>query len=99
MVAYLLPKQRVGVRFSLPALMQYYRCKCGKQWSWGSMPPSPCAKCSNCASDLAPGPDFHEEPLPHDFHTQQVETDNGPQPLSICRWCSKTKTEIDGNKS
>jgi hypothetical protein len=75
--------------------MQFYRCKCGKSRCWGSMPPSPCAKCKHCGSDFAQAPDAHREPLPHEFVPQMVQTDDGPKPLSRCRFCCLSQAEID----
>lgn len=76
--------------------MQYWRCKCGKSQAFGSMPPDRCASCKACGSDFAQAPDRHRDPLPHDFsHTKQVETDNGPQPLTRCRYCHLTRAEIE----
>lgn len=75
--------------------MRYYRCKCGERQSWGSMPPYPCQKCPACGSDLAESPDLHREPQDHDWRTQQVETDNGPQPITRCSWCGTRKPAMD----
>lgn len=76
--------------------MQFYRCKCGASRSWGSMPPPLCARCGACGSDLAPGPSLHREPKPHEYLVEQVATDAGPAPLTRCRWCMKTKAELEG---
>ena len=76
--------------------MQYYRCKCGKAEAWGSMPPYQCSSCKHCGSDLAQAPDLHRDPVPHDFsHVEQVRTDEGPKPLTRCKYCHHTKEEIE----
>ena len=75
--------------------MVYYRCKCGKHSSYGSMGPALCRRCDECGSDLATNPDLHREPKPHDWRVEQVDTDNGKQPRTYCRYCLKTKAEIE----
>lgn len=75
--------------------MRFYRCKCGNAQAWGSMPPAACAKCSQCGSDYAESPGAHRTPLEHEFIVGQVETDNGPAPLSVCKYCHRTRKEID----
>lgn len=74
--------------------MRYYRCKCGESMSMGSMPPPRCFRCEKCGSNLAEGPSWHSEPLPHEWHIGQVETDEGMKPLSRCRYCHHTRREI-----
>ncbi len=75
--------------------MQYYRCKCGDSEAWCSDSPWPCARCKKCGSDLAGGPDLHRDPRPHEFLEYPVETDDGQATLSRCRWCMKTKKQIE----
>lgn len=75
--------------------MQYYRCKCGSRESWGSMPPSRCAHCNKCVSDLAQAPDLHQEPEPHRMHPTTVQTDDGSATLTRCRWCGETRTKLE----
>lgn len=76
--------------------MLYYRCKCGYSEAWGSMPPYQCHACPKCGSDLATGPNVHQEPKPHDFsHVTQVATDEGPKPLTRCRYCGCTQAEVE----
>lgn len=76
--------------------MLFYRCKCGKLASYGSMPPDRCASCPDCGSDLAPAPDAHTGPKPHEFSlTSTVDTDEGPKPLTRCRWCYRTRAEVE----
>jgi len=75
--------------------MQHYRCKYGNCESWGSDGPFPCDRCSKCGSDLAPAPFLHEDPKPHEFIQEMVETDEGPKPLSMCKWCYRTKRQIE----
>jgi hypothetical protein len=54
-----------------------------------------CDKCDACGSNLARSPDTHAEPVPHDFSlVQTVQTDEGPKPLSRCRFCMRTRAEI-----
>lgn len=75
--------------------MKYYRCKCGHCESWSSMGVAQCAKCPKCGSDLAQHPDYHHEPAPHDFSLiEQVQTDEGPKPLTRCKFCLKTPAEV-----
>ena len=77
--------------------MIYSRCKCGNVQQWGSgMPPAKCDPCPKCGTIPATGPDCHPDPVPHDFSfAEQVETDEGPKTLSRCRYCLKTKKEIE----
>ena len=74
--------------------MQYWRCKCGKAMSWGSMPPPRCMACDECGVTLATRPDYHHEPEPHKLVTEEVDTDDGSKPLTRCQWCFKTKAAI-----
>ena len=74
--------------------MIFYRCKCGEREAIGSMPPPQCARCRKCGSDLASSPDRHREPEPHNFVAHQVETDEGPKPLSRCSYCFGSRVEI-----
>lgn len=67
--------------------MQYYRCKCGKSESWGSMPPRKCDGCPTCNTTLAPHPDYHKEPDPHEFVTRYDEQTG--EPYKVCINCSK----------
>ena len=79
--------------------MQYYRCKCGNAQAWGSMPPERCSGCKKCKTTLSKHPDFHQSYDPetaHDFsYVEQVETDNGTQPLTRCKYCYRSKKEIN----
>lgn len=79
--------------------MRYYRCKCGRHESWGSMGPNPCARCKDCGSDLAGSPDTHAEPKPHRMLTVRatVETDEGEKDagtMTRCVWCLRTLAQI-----
>lgn len=75
--------------------MIYSRCKCGELQCWDSgIPPAACCPCPLCGTVPASGPNFHPDPAPHEFKRTAVDTDNGPQPLSRCRMCHKTKAEI-----
>lgn len=75
--------------------MQYYRCKCGKKTSYGSMPPPRCLECLECKTTLERHPDWHGRAEPHNYYEQKVMTDIGEQILTICRWCNKAKIEIE----
>lgn len=79
--------------------MRHYRCKCGSSRSYGSMGPPLCSKCGTCGSDLAGGPEAHREPKDHDFSlVDEVATDEGPKPLTRCRYCVRTKAEIEARQ-
>lgn len=79
--------------------MQYYRCKCGHRESWGSLPPDRCQRCEKCGSDLAFSPESHREPIEHDFSAvNTVETDDGPKLLTRCRYCYRTKAEVQASE-
>lgn len=77
--------------------MQYARCKCGKSEVWSSgMPIATCRPCSTCGSVPAASANSHPEPTPHDFSSvEMVDTDEGKKPLTRCRMCHKTKSQID----
>lgn len=78
--------------------MRYYRCRCGESRSFGSMPPARCRGCTKCGTDLVDmelcGPDDHATPVPHEFYTEQVETNEGPKELDRCRRCHRTRAEL-----
>lgn len=75
--------------------MQYYRCKCGKRQAWGSMGPSPCSGCLECNTTLEQYPSLHKEPKPHEMIATTVETDEGEATLSRCKWCYRSKKELE----
>jgi hypothetical protein len=76
--------------------MQYYRCKCGNVQSWTTMGVPDCLGCSKCGSDLAQGPNAHAMPKAHDFSVIcNVDTDEGPKPLSTCKYCHQTKKQTE----
>lgn len=76
--------------------MQYYRCKCGNCEAWGSMPPYRCSQCKECNSDLAMHPDYHQEPVPHDFSSvDTIEVDGGTATITRCRYCHNTQKQIN----
>lgn len=75
--------------------MRFYRCKCGNVTAWGSMPPYQCSQCPKCKSDLAEGPSLHADPIPHEFLTVPVIVDQGEMTVTRCRYCSRTKAEIE----
>lgn len=71
--------------------MRYHTCKCGALEVWESgMSLEPCYACSKCGTNA-----FGRAPLPHDYYESKVETDEGDKPLSRCRYCYKTKREIE----
>jgi hypothetical protein len=75
--------------------MQFYRCKCGEQTAFGSMSPCRCSGCNECGTTLEIHPSLHRTPDPHDFYPEPVETDEGVFSLSRCRYCGRTKKEIE----
>lgn len=75
--------------------MKYYRCQCGKREAWGSMPPPRCTGCPDCGTTLDTSPTAHTAPEPHHYVSTQVQTDEGPKPLTRCAWCTRTKAEIE----
>ena len=76
-------------------LMQYYRCACGHAEAWGSMPPYPCSGCADCGTTLDQHPQDHRTPEPHDFVPYPVETAEGDKTISRCRWCHRTRKEVE----
>jgi hypothetical protein len=75
--------------------MMYYRCKCGREESMGSMPPRRCRGCSECGTNLSPSPTLHRDPEPHDFTSvEEVATDKGAFTITKCRMCRRTKAEV-----
>lgn len=75
--------------------MVYYQCRCGDRWSHGSMAPPRCMGCEKCGTSLASHPSGLGTPSPHEFMEEQVQTDQGPQPLSRCRFCGKTRQQTE----
>lgn len=71
--------------------MQYYQCECGNLQSYGSMGPSPCAKCNKCGSGVG-FPGFIPEAKEHNWIATTVETDNGDSTLTRCSWCGIKRT-------
>ena len=69
--------------------MQYYRCKCGKMWSYGSDGPKACRRCDTCGMTLAQHPDGHRTPNPHTWVTQYDQ--NTGEPYEVCRICTKIR--------
>lgn len=66
-------------------------CECGACEWFGSDPAPRCARCSTCGT----GP-RRREPEPHDFSaTSTVETDDGPATLTRCRYCYRTRKQIE----
>lgn len=80
--------------------MNFHRCKCGEKQCWESgMPPPRCTPCEKCGTVPGPGPNAHPDPIPHEFTAvSEVETDEGMKKLTRCRWCHKTKAEIEYKK-
>lgn len=75
--------------------MKYGKCKCGHIQYWNSGMPYPtCRPCPKCGTIPAGGPNSHPEPTEHDWRASDVETDNGPQPLSRCMRCMMTKAQL-----
>jgi len=70
--------------------MKYWKCKCGKCEAFGSDSPPPCISCSDCGTDYT-----GNKPIEHLWSIEQVETDEGLKPLSRCRYCYKTKGQIE----
>jgi hypothetical protein len=79
--------------------MQYFRCKCGNAVAWGSDYPFQCESCSKCGSNLATSPSCHVDPKPHEWYQESVATDNGPQPLTRCKYCYELKSTIEKEES
>jgi hypothetical protein len=76
--------------------MIYMQCKCGEYQFFGSgMEPAKCAKCKKCGTRPATGPNSHVDPLPHEFVARPVETDEGNATLSRCKYCYKTRSEVE----
>lgn len=69
--------------------MQYYRCKCGKSQSWGSMAPPLCEGCGECHTTLEQFPSLHREPAAHEFETLYDE--HTGEPYQRCTRCLKKK--------
>lgn len=69
--------------------MKYYRCKCGKSESYGSMSPSACHGCEHCGTTLALSPDMHRTPEPHVW-IKKYNEDTG-NPYEICSRCHQKK--------
>ena len=79
--------------------MQFYRCKCGSSRAFGSQSPAACHRCLECGSDLAQAPSLHGEPAPHAYYQELVDTDEGKKPLSRCRYCQRTRVEIERDEN
>lgn len=89
--------------------MIYERCKCGDSESWSSGTVQPrCLPCTKCNTIPASHPDFHPEPVPHDFKraddcpcledpaiSEEMRERHHP---SRCRLCHYTKAQIAGKK-
>jgi hypothetical protein len=75
--------------------MRYYRCECGDITSWSSMGVLPCDGCKKCNTTLETGPKDHKVPEDHVFEPYPVETDEGPKSLSRCKYCLRTKKELE----
>jgi hypothetical protein len=60
------------------------------------MMPNPCEECSHChTSALKDENGVNKPAIPHEFNTTFVQTDEGSKPLSRCKWCYKTKKQIE----
>lgn len=76
--------------------MKGWQCKCGKHKGFGTDGPARCAFCETCKTTVETSPELHEiQPRPHEYYTEQVETDGGIKPLSRCKYCHRTKLEIE----
>src|SRR5580700_10927309 len=73
--------------------MMFYRCKCGFSQAHTSMGVPACSRCPKCGSDLAPGPNVHSEPEPHEFVTKYDQ--NTGAPYQRCKRCFRTQAELD----
>lgn len=59
------------------------------------MPPSRCASCPLCGSNLAESLEPYQEPEPHDFSSvAEVMTPAGLQQETRCRWCDRSPSEV-----
>lgn len=65
--------------------MRYYRCRCGKQEAWGSLPPQSCQGCAECGTTLEQHPERHVVPAPHEWVTR-YDQDTG-EPYERCSRC------------
>lgn len=76
--------------------MTYARCVCGQTQHYGSgMLPPLCQPCLKCGSIPALGPE-PMIPRPHSFRfKQRVQTDAGPEVLTRCDHCLKTRVEVE----
>ncbi len=77
--------------------MRYYRCKCGKQTGWASMPFPPCSGCKDCNTTMAEGPEFHEIPSPHEYIIRFDQYTG--KPYEVCEMCWKRKEDIEQEES
>jgi hypothetical protein len=79
-----------------------YRCKCGESTALGTMDPPACEGCEKCHTRLVPAQLFNDadeeflKPLPHEWSTQMVETDEGMKPLTRCIMCHRSRKELEG---
>lgn len=80
--------------------MKYAQCKCGNMQMWTSgMPLTKCSKCSKCGSGYGYGPNSHIDPLPHEYETYPVKGyDQDNVTKTICKYCNKTKKQIEGGE-
>ena len=75
--------------------MRAWQCECGKIKWFGTDNPPQCEFCEKCGTTVAGSPDCHKtERTPHEFYVTQIDTDEGPKPLSRCRYCHRTKAQI-----
>ena len=71
--------------------MIYYRCKCGKSTAYGSYGPSRCLVCPECGSTLASHPDYHAEPIEHDWQPRFDERTGRPK-ARVCDRCGDVES-------
>lgn len=72
--------------------MRYYRCRCGKSvaWSTGGEFPQACVVCEECGSTLASHPDYHAEPIEHEWEVRYDQRTGKPF-YEVCDRCGSTR--------
>jgi len=80
--------------------MKGWQCRCGRLKGFGSDGPAACAFCEVCGTTVETSPELHKtERRPHEYYVETVETDEGPKPLSRCKFCYRTKAEIEATNA
>lgn len=76
--------------------MRYYRCRCGKEEAWTTIGVTACNWCAACGTTLAESPEGHSEVrTPHRLEATTVRTDEGDATLSRCKWCGRTRADLE----